>query len=169
MSRQVAIHPLSRAAFTSFGEVLDAKGGPDMMINQGLCARHHDRAKLDFDGGRAGISVFHAEPRELPYRLEMMERHPQGSQAFIPMHSNPFLVIVAEDADGRPGEPRAFETAPGQGINLHRNIWHGVLTPLQHPGIFAVIDRIGEGNNLEEYWFEEPYLIGSENAEGPAE
>jgi ureidoglycolate lyase len=44
-------------------------------------------------------------------------------------------------------------------VNYHRNIWHGVLTPLTEPGLFAVIDRIGDGNNLEEHWFETPYLI----------
>ncbi len=89
----------------------------------------------------------------------MMERHPLGSQAFLPMSLQPFLVIVAPDAGGRPGAPVAFLTGPGQGVNYHRGTWHGVLTPLHAPGLFAVVDRIGEGSNLEEYWFEEPYEI----------
>ncbi|MGA1020196.1 MAG: ureidoglycolate lyase, partial [Candidatus Puniceispirillales bacterium] len=55
--------------------------------------------------------------------------------------------------------PRAFLTAPRMGINIHLNIWHGVLTPIKAPGLFAVIDRIGDGTNLEEYWFEEAYTI----------
>jgi ureidoglycolate lyase len=116
-------------------------------------------ASLDFAEGRAGISLFDAEPRSLPYRLEMVERHPEGSQAFIPMTMAPFLVIVAPDEKGAPGRPQAFVTAPGQGINFHRGIWHGVLTPLSAPGLFAVIDRIGDGPNLEEHWFTEPYDI----------
>ncbi|WP_201722316.1 ureidoglycolate lyase, partial [Sulfitobacter sp. HI0040] len=48
---------------------------------------------------------------------------------------------------------------PGEGVNFHKGTWHGVLTPLAEPGLFAVIDRIGEGANLEEHWFEEPYII----------
>jgi ureidoglycolate lyase len=89
----------------------------------------------------------------------MVERHPLGSQAFLPMGADPFLVIVAADEDGTPGAPKAFRTAPGQGINFARNTWHGVLTPLSPPGLFAVIDRIGEGANLEEHWFETPYTV----------
>ncbi len=155
----IRTEPLTAEAFEPFGDVLDASGAPDRLINQGLCGRFHDRARLDFGGGRAGISVFDAEPRRLPYRLEMVERHPEGSQAFIPMTAQPFLVIVAPDDAGRPGTPRAFLTAPGQGINLLRGTWHGVLTPLHAPGLFAVVDRIGEGANLEEHWFDTAYDV----------
>lgn len=152
----IRIQPLTAEAFAPYGEVLDASGAPDKLINQGLCGRYHDRAKLDFtQGGRAGVSLFQAELRRLPYRLEMMERHPLGSQAFLPMSMDSFLVIVAPDVGGRPGTPLAFLSAPGQGINFHRNTWHGVLTPLSGSGLFAVIDRIGEGENLEEHWFDE--------------
>ncbi len=80
-----------------------------------------------------------------------MERHPLGSQAFLPMTAAAFLVIVAPDAGGAPGAPRAFLTAPGQGINLLRGTWHGVLTPLASPGLFAVLDRVGPGANIEEH------------------
>ncbi len=152
--------PLTAEEFAPFGDVLEAGGEPDRIINQGLCGRFHDRARLDFGpDGRAGISIFKAQPRSLPYRLEMVERHPEGSQAFIPMTADPFLVIVAPDEDGQPGMPLAFLTAPGQGINLLRNTWHGVLTPLAEPGLFAVFDRIGPTPNLQEHWFETPYEI----------
>lgn len=159
MTRAIRIEPLSRAAFAPFGDVLDTEGAPDRMINQGLCGRFHDRARLDFADGRAGVSLFQAEPRSLPLMLDMVERHPLGSQAFVPMSLDPFLVIVAPDQAGKPGRPRAFLTAPGQGINFHRGTWHGVLTPLAEPGLFAVIDRIGEGSNLEEHRFETPYRV----------
>ena len=159
MSREIMIRPLTAEAFAPFGNVLAVAGEPDKIINQGLCGRWHDRAKLDFDGGRAGISLFQSEARSLPYQLEMVERHPLGSQAFIPMSLDPFLVVVAPDAGGAPRQPLAFRTAPGQGVNIARNTWHGVLTPLHAPGLFAVIDRIGEGANLEEHWFDQPYLV----------
>ncbi|OIQ70384.1 ureidoglycolate lyase [mine drainage metagenome] len=156
----VRAEPLTAAAFAPFGDVLDTSGLPDRLINQGLCGRYHDRALLDFGPeGRAGISLFNAEPRALPYRLEMVERHPEGSQAFLPMTEHPFLVIAAPDENGTPGTPRAFLTAPGQGINLHRGTWHGVLTPLHAPGLFAVVDRIGTTPNIQEYWFPLPWRV----------
>lgn len=159
MSEIITIRPLTAEAFAPYGDVLDATGDPDRMINAGLCGRYHDRAKLDFGDGRAGISVFSAEPRNLPLALDMVERHPDGSQAFLPMSLEPFLVVVAPDETGKPGRPVAFRTEPGQGVNYHRGIWHGVLAPLSSPGLFAVIDRIGEGANLEEHWFETPFLV----------
>lgn len=163
MSRIIA-RPLSAEAFAPFGDVLSVAGEPDKLINQGLCRRYHDRAKLDFgddapSGGRAGISLFKAELRSLPYMLDVMERHPDGSQAFLPMDVHPFLVIVAPDDGGKPGEPVAFLTRTGEGVNYHRGTWHGVLTPLAGNGIFAVVDRIGETPNLEEHWFDTPYQV----------
>ncbi|SFE90991.1 ureidoglycolate lyase [Roseivivax sediminis] len=159
MSREVRIQPLTAEAFAPFGDVIEASGTPDKMINQGLCGRHDDLARLDFDGGRAGISVFDGAPRTLPLTLDMVERHPEGSQAFLPMSAEPFLVIVAPDNGGVPVRPLAFRTAPGQGVNYHRGVWHGVLTPLSSPGLFAVVDRIGPGANLEEHWFDTPYQV----------
>ncbi|SDG51262.1 ureidoglycolate lyase [Alloyangia pacifica] len=161
--REIAARPLTAEAFAPFGEVLEVRGAADKIINQGLCGRHHDRAAMDFGPeGRAGISLFDAEPRALPYTLELVERHPEGSQAFLPIHQNEWLVIVAEPGPGEneaPGAVHAFLAAPGQGINFHRGTWHGVLTPLHAPGLFAVVDRIGATPNLEEHWLEEPLLI----------
>lgn len=159
MSRKIQIRPLTPEAFAPFGDVLDCRGAPDKIINQGLCGRYNDRATIDIDNGRAGLSLFNAEPRALPLTLDMVERHPEGSQAFVPMSEHPFLVIVAPDDNGRPGVPVALKTVPGQAINFHKNTWHGVLTPLASPGLFAVVDRIGEGANLEEHWFEKPYIV----------
>ena len=158
MTRTIEAEALTVRTFAAFGDVLDTTG-EFRLINDGLCRRHHDRARMDFGTGRAGISVFDADPRNLPYDFDLVERHPDGSQAFLPMTTAPFLVIVAPDEAGRPGAPRAFLTAPGQGINLHRGTWHGVLTPLAAPGLFAVVDRIGEGPNLEEYRYSAPWRV----------
>jgi len=159
MTAEIVIEPLTAGAFAPFGEVLEAEGAPDRLINQGLCGRWHDRARLDIVDGRVGVSLFRSEIRALPCRLEMVERHPLGSQAFVPMSFDPFLVVTAPDDGGAPGRPRAFRTAPGQGVNIARNTWHGVLTPLHAPGLFAVIDRIGDGANLEEHWFTQPFIV----------
>ena len=159
MSQEIVTQPLTSTAFAPFGDILEAKGTADKIINQGLCERFHDLARLNFSDCRAGISLFNATPRTLPYQLTMMERHPEGSQAFIPMSMNRFLIIVASDKNNRPGRPLAFLSDPGQAINFHRNIWHGVLTPLEDPWLFAVVDRIGSGENLEEIFFDIPYIV----------
>ncbi|MBF9033409.1 ureidoglycolate lyase [Rhodobacterales bacterium HKCCE2091] len=157
---EIRAEPLTAEAFAPFGDVLEAAGAPDRIINAGLCGRFHDRARLDFGpDGRAAISLFDAEPRTLPHTCDLLERHPLGSQAFLPMTGHPFLVIVAPDDGGTPGAPRAFLTAPYQGINFLRNTWHGVLTPLHAPGLFAVVDREGPGTNLEEHVLEKPCVV----------
>ena len=154
--RQIRPEPLTPAAFAPYGEVLEATGD-FRLINAGLCRRHHDRAQLDFGpGGRAGISIFKADLRALPYSFDLIERHPDGSQAFLPMSGDPFLVIVS---DGPEATPRAFLTDGAQGINLRRGTWHGVLTPLGGAGLFAVVDRIGESPNLEEHRFATPWTV----------
>lgn len=152
--------PLTAEAFAPFGDVLEATGD-FRLINDGMCKRYHDRARIDVAPevdatNRAGISIFNAEARALPYRFDLVERHPEGSQAFLPMTEHPFLVIVTL---GPEHSPRAFLTNGAQGINLHRGTWHGVLTPLTAPGLFAVVDRIGASANLEEYRYPAPWVV----------
>lgn len=159
MTDVITIRPLTAEAFAPFGDVIDASGDPDRLINKGLCGRYHDRARLDFSDGRAGISVLEAQLRPLPMPLDLLERHPEGSQAFLPLDGAPFVVVVAPDDDGRPGRPLAFMTRPGQGVNYHRGVWHGVLAPVSGSGLFAVVDRIGSGANLEEFPFDDPPML----------
>ena len=112
---QIQTEPLTAASFAPFGDVLDCAGTPDRIINAGLCGRWHDRARLDFGGGAPGISLFRSQTQTLPYACDLVERHPLGSQAFIPMTADAFLIVVAPDTAGRPGPLRAFLTGPGQG------------------------------------------------------
>jgi ureidoglycolate lyase len=153
--KTIRTNPLSQTGFAAFGDVLEATGD-FRMINAGLCARYDDRAVLDFSDGRPGISIFHAEPRQFPYKLDLIERHPLGSQAFLPMTGMPFLIVVSTDPEAT---PCAFLTNGAQGINLHRGTWHGVLAPLSAPGLFAVVDRMGDGLNLEEHRFDVPWTV----------
>lgn len=154
------VAPLTPEAFAPFGDVLRPGQGTTRIINGGRCHRHHDLATLDLEpSGRAGISVFVSEPVSLPYRCAMLERHPLGSQAFLPTTQAPYLVIVAEDDGGRPFRPRAFLTEPGDGVNYRRGTWHGVLTPLDAPQTFHVVDWIGEAANLEEVELNPPLLV----------
>ena len=163
MATDIVIGRLTATAFSPYGEVIEVAGEPTTMINRGMCGRHHDLATLDIADGVAGISLFDGTPYSLPLMLDLVERHPLGSQAFLPMSEAPFLVVVADDKDGRPVDPRAWVSDGRQGVNYHRGTWHGVLTPLHRPARFAVIDRIGEGDNLEEFVLDPGYRIVDTN------
>lgn len=161
MPAKIATQPLTKSAFAAYGEVIEITGSHNYPINNGKCIRHHALALVDVtgEGANVGVSIFSGSPYALPHRLTMVERHPLGSQAFYPLGTQPWLVIVCDDDNGTPANPKAFLATASQGINLQRNIWHGVLTPLCKPSDFLVVDRIGEGNNLEEYHFDQPALV----------
>ena len=161
MSRTIVVELLTREAFAPFGQVIETEGAQHFPINNGMTERYHDLAKVELAGAdpRPLISIFRGQPYTLPLELRLVERHPLGSQAFYPLSDRPFLVIVVLDDAGIPGTPRAFLTAPGQGVNIAINTWHGVLTPLGAVSDFIVIDRGGDGSNLEEHSFDVPYLV----------
>ncbi|MEN8892197.1 ureidoglycolate lyase [Planktotalea arctica] len=159
MTHTIKATPITQKAVEGLAEVIDANGTPDKMINQDQCERFHDRATIDMVDGHAGISVFNSNSFTLPFKVEMMERHPYGSQAFLPMQQGEYLVVLADDENGAPGAPRAFIVGAGTGVNIGRNVWHGVLCPLSDPGLFMVVDRVSKGDNLEEHWFEEAMLV----------
>ena len=161
MSRTILARPLTREAFAPFGEVLDTEGTQHFPINGGMCERHHALATVETAGGDASaiLSIFRGRPYPFPLELTLVEHHPLGSQAFMPLGGKPFLVVVCPDENGLPGRPQAFVTAPGQGVNYRRGIWHGVLTPIGEPQDFLVADRAGPGNNLVEFTFGEPWRI----------
>lgn len=151
--------PISGQLFSPFGDLIELGRVEPVEINDGRCLRYTDLAEIDILDGEPGISLFHADIRKSPYMLTLLERHPLGSQAFLPLQGGSYLAIVAEDDNGTPVKLKAFLVAGDQGINIHRNVWHGVLTPLSGNGLFAVVDRIGNGSNLEEHRFDEPIKI----------
>lgn len=158
---RINIEPLTEEQFAPFGEVIDLNKAENFEINNGMCTRFNDLATVELGGkdARPLVNVFRGKPYDLPLHLKMVERHPLGSQAFIPMTKRPFLVIVAPDTDGVPDTPLAFLTKPGQGINIGQNVWHGVLTTLGEVSDFVVVDRGGRGENLEEHFFDDGYLV----------
>lgn len=161
MSRIILVEKLTREAFAPFGDVIDFDGPISYPINGGMTQRFHDLARVEVQGPNAHalISLARGQKYDLPLTLKMVERHPFGSQAFIPLSPEPFIVITALEGDDGPGRPRAFLTAPGQGINYHRNTWHGVLTPIHGVQDFLVVDRGGDGSNLEEFFYDEPWEV----------
>ncbi|MDP4021514.1 ureidoglycolate lyase [Methylobacterium sp. NEAU 140] len=159
--RTLVAQPLTAAAFAPFGAVIDRAGAEPRSMNAGHARRFHDLAEIEVagEGGRAVIGLVEAQAYALPLRLSLVERHPLGAQAFVPLNAAPFLVVVCPDEGGRPGRPQAFVTAPHQGVCYARGTWHGVLTPFGAAQDFVVIDRGGPGVNLEEHVFEDPWTV----------
>lgn len=153
--------PLTADAFRPFGAVIDKASVAPRPMNAGKARRYHDLAAVPVSGAESQVVIGHveAEPYPVPLVFSLVERHPLGAQAFVPLDAAPFLVVVCPDADGRPGRPEAFLTAPGQGVCYAANTWHGVLTPFGAAQDFLVVDRGGPGVNLEEHVFDEPWTV----------
>ncbi|WP_323008452.1 ureidoglycolate lyase [Paracoccus sp. (in: a-proteobacteria)] len=147
---RIKARPIAAEEFAPYGELLTPRETPSKMINAGRCERHHALAMVERSGGEAIISIFRSQAVSLPYDCTLLERHPLGSQAFMPLGPDPWLSVVAPDEAGRPGALIAFLVPAGVGVNLRAGVWHGVLTPLDHPADFLVVDREGAGVNLEE-------------------
>jgi len=151
--------PLTKEAFAQFGDVIELDGANHFPINEGRVERYHDLAKLEIDsqeGGRAIISFFKTnEARQFPYNFNLIERHPKGSQAFIPMFDAP-VVVVAGPKDQEPSSAhlRAFLSNGRQGFNFHAGVWHMPLVCEKVDRLFVVIDRSGPGNNCDEFILE---------------
>ena len=160
-SKILSIQPLTKSAFAPFGDVVEADAATMRHINGGTTERYHALAHPEALGEGAAliISLFRGQPRRLPYTVDMVERHPFGSQSFHPLQDRPWLVIVAEDENGRPGAPHVFLATGRQGINYRANIWHHPLMSLREISEFLVVDRSGPGNNLEEYYYSEPFIV----------
>jgi len=144
--KKLAIEPLTRAAFAPFGDVIELEGAKQIPINLGTTIRYHDLAKVDVtdEGGRALVNLFRGQPRALPFEVRMLERHPLGSQAFVPLTDKPYLVVVAPAGDLDPARIRAFATSGWKGV------WHHPLIALGEMSDFIVVDRGGDGLNLNE-------------------
>ena len=151
------ITPLTASAFAPFGEVLETTGTP-LHINQGFADRFDDLCKVDvIEGGEVKVSIFEARPRPQPIKIDLMERHPLGSQAFYPLQNEDWLVLVCTDPLDA-GSYHCFRATGQQGVNYARNVWHFPLLVFA-PSRFIIVDRKGPGNNLEEVMLAKPLSL----------
>ena len=150
--RELTPEPLTAEAFAPFGSVIHAsEDAVKLDINQGHAIRYDRLAEIDVaDGGGVGvISLFRAKPLgELV--LKMFERHPLGSQSFVPLSGRPYLVAVAPAGDFDPDRIRLFRAESHQGVHYQKGVWHHFLLALEAESDFLVIDRAGPGDNLDE-------------------
>jgi ureidoglycolate lyase len=152
------IQPLSLDAFAPFGDVIETDERESFFINNGMAERFHALAKVEAPGEDAGviISLVKSSKYDMPRKLDHVEHHPLGSQAFVPLDETPFIVVVGEAGDSPRAENfQAFVTNGKQGINYHPGTWHHVLLTPYSAMTFLCIDRAGSGNNCIDYFFDE--------------
>jgi ureidoglycolate lyase len=148
--------PLTAEVFAPFGDIIETGTAASFAINDDMAQRYDDLAFIDTDdeGGRPNVSIFVSKPRPLPVVIDMVERHPLGSQLFVPLGDHPYLVAVS---DGTPpfeaADLSVFLVTDGSGVNYRKGIWHLPLCPLYAPGRFLVVDRGGPGQNCDEFHF----------------
>ena len=150
-TRILPVEPLSREAFAPYGEVIETAGVEPVAINDGTALKFPELATVELvGGGAAAISIYRAEPRRLPMPLLELERHPLGSQAFVPLRPTRYLVVVAgSNPDPRPEDVRVFLATGQQGINFRAGVWHHALLALDSGCDFAVVDRRQTDGNIE--------------------
>jgi ureidoglycolate lyase len=163
--RSLSIEVLSKSAFAPYGEVIEIEGATEIGINQGTTTRYDALARVDVadEDGVAIISIFRGTRRPDPIEIHMMERHPLGSQAFMPLEPHDWLIVVApSNASGDvPDFSRlvCFRASGNQGVSYAKGVWHHpllILAPIQD---FLIIDRKGDGHNLDEIWHDGPAAV----------
>ena len=141
---------ITKKNFSRFGELINTKKRKPIIINNGYAKRFHDLGKINTSSKKGSpiISIFSAKKRNFPMKIDMMEKHPLGSQAFIPMKETTFLAFVAPQNNKPEIEKvESFIIPPGIGINYKPGIWHFPLISTENMN-FLVVDRQGPGNNL---------------------
>ena len=149
--RLLQVQPLSAEAFKPFGDMIQANdAAKHFSINQGYAERYDRLALVDANdlGGQAGISIFRAKARPMPMELSVLEKHPLGSQAFMPMSGHAYLVVVAPGGNAPEiDKAQCFLASATQGVNYAKGTWHHPLLAL-HDGDFLVVDRSGAKGDM---------------------
>ena len=156
--------PLTRAAFAPFGDVIETDGARHFPINAGTIERFHDLARVDVgveQQGRTLISLARCnQPTSPPFRVTLVERHPLGSQAFIPLGGSPLIVVVAAAGDRvESSQLHAFVSNGHQGVNFHRGTWHMPMIALDQDQQMLIVDRGGPGQNCDEWVLREQEIV----------
>ena len=141
---------ITKENFSKFGDMITTENIKPLEINNGYAKRFDEIAKIDTSSknGETTISIFSALKRSFPMKIDMMEKHPLGSQAFIPMKETTFLTLVAPEGEKPDIEKiESFIVPKGIGVNYKANVWHFPLISTEDMD-FLVVDRKGLGENL---------------------
>lgn len=154
--------PLTRERFQPFGDVIETRSTRRETMNAARFERFDDLCDVDVGvDGRVSVSVARCRSAtQLPCRFDVVERHPLGSQAFVPLAPARFVVVVAQPGESvEPADLRAFVTNGRQGVNYRPGTWHMPLIALESGQEFLVIDRAGHTPNCDEHTLDESVLL----------
>ncbi len=153
--------PITPERFAPYGDVIHASADSKAAMNDARFERFSRLAEVDAEGRHASISIARCKmPTSLPYRFDLIERHPLGSQAFIPLSHFKFFVVVAPAAESaEPEDLRAFVTNGSQGVNYHKGVWHMPMIALEGGQEFLIVDCGADGENCEEHYFSDPVTL----------
>jgi ureidoglycolate lyase len=166
MTIELRPEPLTRERFAPYGDVVTVDAAHKAVMNHGRFERFDDLSRIDLaESGTASLSIARCRvATALPYRIEMVERHPRGSQAFIPLTPCKLIVVVAPpQADVEAAELRAFVSNGRQGINYRRGTWHMPLIAFDVGREYLIIERADDGPNCDQHWLDEAVLLLGEN------
>ena len=152
---------ITRKNFTEFGDLISSESINPIDINAGYAKRFDNLANINTlkDGGKTIVSIFSALKRNFPMKIDMMEKHPLGSQAFIPMKETTFLCFVAPSGESPEIDKiQSFIIPPKTGINYKPGIWHFPLISTEDTD-FLVIDRKGNSENLVIHKFDKEKVV----------
>ena len=152
---------ITRENFAAYGDLISSDSIKPININAGYAKRFDNLAKINTskDKGETIVSIFSALKRSFPMKIDMMEKHPLGSQAFVPMKETIFLSFVAPPGDAPEiNKIQSFIIPPKMGINYKPGIWHFPLISTENMN-FLVVDRKGAGDNLIIYKFEKENVV----------
>ena len=153
-SMTIKAAPLTKENFAPYGDVIEIDGANHFGMNDDGMERYYDLANIDIDyeaGGKPVLSMTVCNKVDsMPYDMYCIERHPRGSQAFIPMTSSPLIIAVAEPSDTVDlSKVKAFVSNGKQGINYNKNVWHMPTICLDADQTFLIVDRGGKGDNCD--------------------
>jgi len=152
---------INRSNFATYGDLISTSDVNPININAGYAKRFDNLANLNTskDEGQTIVSIFSALKRAFPMTVDMMEKHPLGTQAFIPMKDTTFLAFVAPPGNSPDiNKIQSFIIPPRTGINYKPGIWHFPLISTEDTN-FIVIDRKGKGENLIIHKFKKEKII----------
>ena len=155
--------PITAERFAPYGDVIHAATAAKAAMNDARFERFHDLAKIDVEaaGGRIAISIARCKTATtLPHHFDMVERHPHGSQAFIPLSPFSFIVVVGPAGEAvEAADLCAFVTNGTQGVNYHKGVWHMPMIAMEAGQEFLIVDRAPREDNCEEYILGNPMML----------
>ena len=154
--------PLTRERFAPYGDVIEAVADRRVPMNAARFERFDNLCEVDLPhDGRAAVSIARCRvATSLPYRIDRVERHPHGSQAFVPLLPCRLIVVVAPPAEIVDAQDLcAFVTNGRQGVNYRPGTWHMPLIAFEEGQEFLIIDRAADAPNCDEHWLDEPAML----------